>query len=98
MVSKLLNIKHYKNRFKFINIFNLYLCTKTLFNSFFFKKKYNYILYLFFNLFTHYTKIANFCILSYRRRGVLNFFKLTRMMIKQYALNKQLVGVIKASW
>lgn len=98
MVSKLLNNKHYKNRFIFENSFVSYLYIKSLYNTFFIGKKYTYVLYLFFYLHVHYTKISNFCILSYRRRGVLNFFKLTRMMVKQYSLNKQLIGIMKSSW
>lgn len=98
MISRLVIIKDYNRRRKFINNYSFYINLKTNFCNFYLKKKVTSYIFRFFYLFYFYTKIKNFCILSYRRRGVLNFFKLTRMMFKQYALNKQLVGIIKSSW
>jgi ribosomal protein S14 len=98
MVSKLLVIKDY-NRRKFLSKhFNSKLYMRTNLQNFFFKKKVFYFLVRFVHLYDSYTKIKNFCVLSYRRRGVFNYFKLTRMMFKYYALNKHLVGIIKSSW
>jgi len=98
MISKLAIIKDYNRRAKVKKsyLFNLYI--KTNLNNLYYKKKVTYYFTRFFYLLYSYTKIKNFCVLSYRRRGVFNFFKLTRMMFKQYALNKQLVGIIKSSW
>ncbi len=98
MVSKLLILKDY-NRRAFLNknfMSKIYL--KSNIQNFYFKKKIYYYLVRFVYLYDSYSKIKNFCVLSYRRRGVFNYFKLTRMMFKFYALNKQLVGMIKSSW
>lgn len=98
MVSKLLIIKDYNKRQSFDKDFISRVFLKSNLHNFYFKKKIYYYLVRFVYLFHFYTKIKNFCVLSYRRRGVFNFFKLTRMMFKFYALNKQLVGIIKSSW
>lgn len=98
MISRLVILKDYYNRKKIKNNYLSYFFYKTNINNFFIKKIVLYSLFRFFYTLFFYTKIKNFCVLSYRRRGVFNFFKLTRMMFKQYALNKQLVGIIKSSW
>jgi ribosomal protein S14 len=98
MVSKLLILKDYQNRKSLNKEFISKLFLKTNLHNFYFKKKIYYYFIQFIHLFHSYTKIKNFCVLSYRRRGVFNFFKLTRMMFKYYALNKQLVGMMKSSW
>lgn len=98
MISRLSIIKDYNRRYKIKKNYFLFLYLKSNVNNFYLKKKITYYFFRFFYLLYFYTKIKNFCIFSYRRRGVLNFFKLTRMMFKQYALNKQLVGIIKSSW
>jgi len=98
MISRLSIIKDIKRRNKYKQNHNTYLYIKSNVVTFFFKKKVSYYFFRFFYLLYFYTKIKNFCVLSYRRRGVFNFFKLTRMMFKQFALNKQLVGIIKSSW
>lgn len=98
MISRLIILKDYKKRQKVQINYNKYLFFKSNTGNFFIKKKIIYFLFRFFYILYFHTKIKNFCILSYRRRGVFNFFKLTRMMFKQYALNKQLVGIVKSSW
>ncbi len=98
MVSRLLVLKDYNLRKKLNRSFLQKLFNKSNLHNFYYKKKVYYYLVQFIYLYNSYTKIKNFCVLSYRRRGVFNFFKLTRMMFKYYALNKQLVGVIKSSW
>ncbi len=98
MVSRLLVIKDYNKR-NFLNKhFDSKIYLKSNLQNFFLKKKIFYYLVRFVYLYSSYTKIKNFCVLSYRRRGVFNYYKLTRMMFKYYALNKQLVGIIKSSW
>lgn len=98
MVSRLLVLKDYNLRKELNKSFLPKLFNKSNLHNFYLKKKIYYYLVQFIYLYNSYTKIKNFCVLSYRRRGVFNFFKLTRMMFKYYALNKQLVGVIKSSW
>lgn len=98
MISKLVILKDYYDRKKIKSSHLNYSFYKTNINNFFIKKIVLYYLFRFFYSFFFYTKIKNFCVLSYRRRGVFNFFKLTRMMFKHYALNKQLVGILKSSW
>ena len=98
MISKLLIHKDYQIRKKFLERkYNFYFFNSILFNSYFNKKVlFEYWVSLYFSCFL--SKIKNFCVLSYRRRGVFNFFKLTRMLFKYYALNKYLTGVLKFSW
>jgi ribosomal protein S14 len=98
MISRLATIKDFQLRNKNKKHYKSFLYLKSNVSNFFFKKKVAYYFFRFFYLLYFYTKIKNFCVLSYRRRGVFNFFKLTRMMFKQFALNKQLVGIIKSSW
>lgn len=98
MISRLAITKDIKQRNNNKKYNNFFLYLKSNVSNFYFKKKIAYYFFRFFYLLYFYTKIKNFCILSYRRRGVFNFFKLTRMMFKQFALNKQLVGIIKSSW
>jgi len=98
MVSKLLIIKDYNKRSFLNNNFSNKIYLKSNIQNFYLKKKVYYYLVRFVYLYDSYSKIKNFCVLSYRRRGVFNYFKLTRMMFKFYALNKQLVGMIKSSW
>lgn len=45
-----------------------------------------------------YTKIHNRCIFTNRVRGILRFFKLSRLAFKRSALQCDLMGVKKASW
>jgi ribosomal protein S14 len=98
MVSKLLIIKDYNKRIFLNKNFMSKIYLKSNIQNFYLKKKIYYYLVRFISLYDSYSKIKNFCVLSYRRRGVFNYFKLTRMMFKFYALNKQLVGIIKSSW
>jgi len=98
MVSKLLILKDHRRRSSLEKNYISSIVLKTNLHNLYFKKKIYYYLIRFVYLFHFYTKVKNFCVLSYRRRGVFNFFKLTRMMFKHYALNKQLVGIIKSSW
>jgi len=98
MISRLSIIKDYNKRKSVSSSFYSSLFIKTNTHTFFYKKKIYYFFLRFIYLYHFYTKIKNFCVLSYRRRGVFNFFKLTRMMFKYYALNKQLVGITKSSW
>jgi len=98
MISRLAVIKDYNKRIAFNKSFYSMLFVKTNTHNFFYKKKIYYYFVRFIYLYYFYTKIKNFCVLSYRRRGVFNYFKLTRMMFKYYALNKQLVGIMKSSW
>ena len=43
-------------------------------------------------------KIRNRCVLTGRSRGVYNFFKISRIMIKDLTAQGLLPGVKKASW
>ena len=43
-------------------------------------------------------KVRNRCVLTGRSRGVYNFFKISRIMIKDLASQGLLPGVKKASW
>jgi ribosomal protein S14 len=98
MVSKFFILRDHKLREnKKENLLN-YLFVKTNMNNCYYIKPIYYYFFIFIHTFGQYTKIKNYCVLSYRRRGVFNFFRLTRMMFKQYALNKQLVGIMKSSW
>lgn len=98
MVSRLLILKDYNKRKMLNKHFGSKVFLKSNLQNFYFKKKIYYYLVRFVYLYNSYSKIKNFCVLSYRRRGVFNYFKLTRMMFKYYSLNKQLVGIIKSSW
>lgn len=98
MVSSLLILKDYNKRVLFDKKYTKSLVNKTILNNFFYKKNVYYSILFFAFSYIHYTKIKNFCVLSYRRRGIFNHFKLTRMMFKYYALNKQLNGLMKSSW
>lgn len=98
MVSKFFVLRDDKLRKSRDSKFIDYLYLKTNLNNFYFTKKVYYYFFYFISLYSQYTKVHNYCVLSYRRRGVFNFFKLTRMMFKYYALNKHLVGVMKSSW
>lgn len=98
MVSKFFILRDNKLRKNHDSNYYNYLYLKTNINNFYLDKSTYYNFIYFVSLYFQYTKIKNFCVLSYRRRGVFNFFKLTRMMFKYYALNKQLVGIIKSSW
>lgn len=44
------------------------------------------------------TKIKNRCVLSNRSRAVYRKFKLSRIFLKNYALQGLIMGVKKASW
>jgi len=98
MVSKFFILRDYKLRKEHGNNYLSHLYLKTSINTFYYTKPIYYYFFNFIQLYGQYSKVKNYCVLSYRRRGVLNFFKLTRMMFKQYALNKQLVGIMKSSW
>jgi ribosomal protein S14 len=98
MVSKLLVLKNEKIRKHYDNFYlhNVYL--KSCTTNFFFSKRAFWKYENFFFSLVFYSKITNFCFFSYRRRGVFNFFCLTRMMFKYYAVTKYLTGIKKASW
>lgn len=43
-------------------------------------------------------RVKNFCVLTGRSRGVFNYFKLSRIMIRELAANSLLPGLKKANW
>lgn len=45
-----------------------------------------------------YTRTRNICILTGRSRSVYRFFRLSRLMIREYANAGYFVGITKASW
>lgn len=81
------NIELKKNILKFFLLNNLK--KKTLKN----KIMYNYNLYL-----KSYIQIQNRCVLTNRQYSVYSLFKLSRIRIREYALQGILYGVKKASW
>lgn len=44
------------------------------------------------------SKIHSYCLISLRKRAIINKYKLSRMMFKKYGENKFLNGLKKASW
>jgi len=98
MVSRLLIRKQTRSR-KYLNHFffdRLFL--KSVTSNFFLPKKVFAYYQIFFFSLLFYTKVHNFCFLTFRRRGSLTSFHLTRMMFKYYAAHKFLMGVKKTSW
>ena len=47
---------------------------------------------------SHCSQIHNFCIYSYRSRGILRDFKISRHFFKELASSGKLYGVCKSSW
>lgn len=45
-----------------------------------------------------YIQIKNRCVISSRSRGVYRFFKLSRIKLREYALQGVLYGITKSSW
>lgn len=98
MISKLLVLKNEKIRKTYNDFYIHHVFLKSCITNFFFSKKifYNYANFFFSLL--YFTKINHYCLLTYRRRGISSYFRLTRMMFKYYAISKYLSGIKKASW
>jgi len=45
-----------------------------------------------------FVKVSNRCVLTGRSRGVLNRFKMSRIMFRMYAHQGLINGVVKSSW
>jgi small subunit ribosomal protein S14 len=74
------------------------LALKTVLNSFFFDSKFRFLALLQLSRFpSSSTKARNRCVLTGRSRGVYNFFKISRLMIKDLASKGLLSGVKKSS-
>lgn len=98
MATSLSVIKDVNLRYKYSNNYINYLYMKANITNMYLPKKIAYKYINIFVFYMYYTRLRNYCVISYRKRGVLNYFKLTRMMFKYYALNKYLNGVTKHSW
>lgn len=50
------------------------------------------------NYMSSYTQVKNRCLITNRQRSVYRIFKLSRMKVKEFALQGILYGIKKASW
>jgi ribosomal protein S14 len=98
MVSKLTNIKNYNKKKILNNNYLNYIFIKSITENSYFSKKITSYYYKLFTFLLFYNKVHKSCLLTYRSKGTFNFFNLTRMMFKYYAVNKYLSGIVKSSW
>ncbi len=101
MKKKKFNYKDNILRYNVIKYENQRIALKTIQNSSLinFKNQYLASLQLSNLKYTAFpNKIRNRCILTGRPRGIYNFFKISRIMIKDLASQGLLPGIKKASW
>lgn len=92
----ILNVNRFRKGFCSFRLHSIFF--RSLKNNFFFSKKVFFKYSLFFYNLIFFSRVYHYCLLSYRSRGVLSFFYLTRMMFKYYALSKYFPGIKKVSW
>ncbi len=95
--KKVINNKNRQNSKK-------YELNKIVFNYLWKIKKYK-LQYKFFNLNLHkygkkssISKIKNICVITSRSRGVLKFYKLSRIKLKEFCTMGLIPGLRKSSW
>nr|YP_010049286.1 40S ribosomal protein S14 [Pleurostomum flabellatum]QPL15630.1 40S ribosomal protein S14 [Pleurostomum flabellatum] len=98
MISKQLVKKNIYYRRSFDHFVYHHIFFKSVSGNLFFSRKIFYKFFEFFMNYIFYTKIYKHCLMTYRRRGILNYFCLSRMMFKYYAVHGYLSGVQKLSW
>lgn len=99
MKKKKYNYKDSILRKNVIKYENKRIALKTIQNSYLINLKNKFLASLqLTNIKIYPNKIRNRCILTGRSRGVYNYFKISRIMIKNLATQGLLLGVKKANW
>lgn len=90
----------YKNNEMFLVILKFILNNNQLFNNkFFVNNLYNKNKLVFkFLRSNSLNKIVNYCVISGRSRGVLKNFKISRIVLREYAMKGFIIGLYKSSW
>ena len=97
---KKLYIKDKNRRYSYLTLEKKKLILQYIYSNLQLTEKVRYSAYLqFVNLiyFNSHAKIKNRCVLTNRARSIYRRFKLSRIFLKKYALEGELMGVKKAS-